>query len=152
VWPERHPLHCRRLHLSPLPGFAMPRLSIRIDFEPSGSALGPGMVRLLEGIERENSLRGAARSLNMSYRKAWGLIQDMHATFQVPVVKAEAGGLAGGCSQLTDLGRNLVRLYRRIESEAEYAARADMESLEAKVRPDAPPRGTLRSSKKDHMP
>jgi molybdate transport system regulatory protein len=49
----------------------MARLSIRIDFEPSGSMFGPGMAELLERIGKLGSIRKAAASMKMSYRKAW---------------------------------------------------------------------------------
>ena len=74
----------------------MARLSIRIDFEPSGSALGPGMAELLERIGQDGSIRKAAIAMNMSYRKAWLLLQGLHRTFGGPVVVTETGGAAGG--------------------------------------------------------
>ncbi len=91
----------------------MPHLSIRIDFEPSGSALGPGMAQLLERVDELGSIRRAAASMDMSYRKAWLLIQELQKTFDGPVVTAEAGGLSGGGTHLTELGTGLVKLYRR---------------------------------------
>ena len=42
----------------------------RIDISPSCS-LGPGKITLLETIERVGSLNEAARTLGMSYRRAW---------------------------------------------------------------------------------
>jgi molybdate transport system regulatory protein len=88
----------------------MTKLFIRIDFEPSGAAFGPGMVLLLEAVKEQGSIRRAAASLNMSYRKAWLLIQQMQKTFNGPVVLAEAGGLTGGGTGLTELGLNLLKI------------------------------------------
>src|SRR5471032_454821 len=67
----------------------MARLSIRIDFEPSGSALGPGMAELLERIGALGSIRKAALSMDMSYRKAWLLIKGLQQTFGGAVVVTE---------------------------------------------------------------
>src|SRR5580698_6589044 len=97
---------------------SMARLSIRIDFEPSGSALGPGMAELLERIARVGSIRKAAMSMDMSYRKAWLLVQGMEQTFGAPVVATETGGSGGGGAQLTELGKRLVEVYRGIEQSA----------------------------------
>ncbi len=83
---------------------SMARLSIRIDFEPSGSALGPGMAELLDRISRFGSIRKAAASMEMSYRKAWLLVQGMHQTFGAPVVATETGGSAGGGAQADSVG------------------------------------------------
>lgn len=122
----------------------MPHLSIRIDFEPSGSALGPGMAQLLERVAETGSIRRAAASMDMSYRKAWLLIQELQKTFDGPVVTAEAGGVAGGGTQLTELGNSLLKIYRRVESRAADAAKADLEALSGMVRANAVPRRTGR--------
>jgi len=122
----------------------MPHLSIRIDFEPSGSALGPGMAQLLERVAETGSIRRAAASMDMSYRKAWLLIQELQKTFDGAVVTAEAGGVSGGGTQLTELGNGLLKIYRRVESRAADAVRADLEALSAMVRANAAPRRTGR--------
>jgi molybdate transport system regulatory protein len=126
----------------------MPHLSIRIDFEPSGSALGPGMAQLLERVAELGSIRRAAASMDMSYRKAWLLIQELQKTFDGPVVTAEAGGLAGGGTHLTELGASLVKLYRRVESRATDAVRGDLDTLSGMVRVNAAPRRAGRRKKK----
>jgi molybdate transport system regulatory protein len=118
----------------------MTRLSIRIDFEPSGSALGPGMAQLLERISELGSIRRAAASMGMSYRKAWLLIQEMQKTFDSPVVTAETGGVAGGGTRLTELGSSLLKIYRDVESRAADAAKADLDTLAAMIRENAAPR------------
>jgi molybdate transport system regulatory protein len=114
----------------------MARLSIRIDFEPSGSALGPGMVQLLERLAEHGAIRRAAASMGMSYRKAWLLIQEMQETFNGAVVTTEVGGTAGGGAQLTELGTTLLRSYRHIENRATRAAEADLQALAAMLAVD----------------
>ena len=118
----------------------MTRLFLRIDFEPSGSALGLGMVQLLEGIAEHGSLRRAAAAMGMSYRKAWLLIQSVQKTFDGPVVTAEVGGATGGGTELTELGNSLLKLYRRVESRAADATRTELDQLSAMVRATAAPR------------
>jgi molybdate transport system regulatory protein len=126
----------------------MPHLSIRIDFEPSGSALGPGMAQLLERVDELGSIRRAAASMDMSYRKAWLLIQELQKTFDGPVVTAEAGGLSGGGTHLTELGTSLLKIYRRVENRAADAARGDLDALSGMVRVNAAPRRAGRRKKK----
>ena len=127
----------------------MPHLSIRVDFEPSGSALGPGMAQLLERVAGQGSIRSAAASMGMSYRKAWLLIQEMQDTFNGTVVTTEIGGSDGGGTKLTELGTNLLKTYRRIESRALRAAEADLDALAALVKANAPRRrsGRRKASK-----
>ena len=118
----------------------MTKLVIRIDFEPSGSSLGPSMIGLLEALRREGSIRKTAKSLNISYRKAWLMIQQMQKTFNGPVVLAEAGGHEGGSTQLTELGLTLVKHYRSVETYCNENTQKDLEVLAELVRSDAPPR------------
>jgi molybdate transport system regulatory protein len=123
---------------------SMARLSIRIDFEPSGSALGPGMAELLDRIARLGSIRKAAASMEMSYRKAWLLLQGMQKTFGAPVVATETGGASGGGARLTELGTRLLKTYRTIEESAARAVDAQMQSLSALVQNEAAPRSKSR--------
>jgi molybdate transport system regulatory protein len=118
----------------------MAKLSIRIDFEPSGSALGPGMAALLEAIGEKGSIRKAAAGMEMSYRKAWLLIQGLQQTFGGPVVITETGGASGGGAKLTELGVKLVKTYRTIEARAVRAVADDMQALAVLVQKDAAPR------------
>jgi molybdate transport system regulatory protein len=122
----------------------MSHLSIRIDFEPSGSALGPGMAQLLERVVTHGSIRAAAASMGMSYRKAWLLIQEMQETFNGAVVTSAIGGTSGGGTRLTELGATLLKTYRRIESRAARAAEPELDTLAGLVRASAKPRRTGR--------
>jgi len=100
-----------------------PRVRLRIDF-PSGHSVGPGKVDLLEAIAAEGSLSAAARSLGLSYRRAWLLLDDLNASFSERVVATAAGGARGGGTQLTGFGRRLVKAYRALEVRTNRAVAA----------------------------
>lgn len=106
----------------------MARLSIRIDLG-SETALGPGKARLLELVDTTGSIRGAAAAMGMSYRRAWLLLQDIEATMGAPVTSAETGGLKGGGTSLTELGRAVVDQYRKIEAQAQRSVDAELRAL-----------------------
>jgi molybdate transport system regulatory protein len=97
-------------------------------------AVGPGKVDLLEAIGATGSISGAARSLGMSYRRAWLLVDTMNRCFRTPVVQAEAGGKRGGGAQLTRLGEEVIRRYRRIERDAARVGAADIRALTRSVK------------------
>lgn len=124
------------------------RLSIRIDFQPSGSSLGPGMIRLLELVSKNGSLRAAATEMKISYRKAWLLLQAIQKTFDGPVVVATTGGSFGGGTKLTELGEQLVNLYRKIEAGAVLSAEAELKAITSLVQPNAPRRRRRTSNTK----
>jgi len=113
----------------------MTRLRLRIDFRPDG-ALGPGKIRLLEAIREEGSISAAARALDMSYRRAWLLVDDLNRLFREPVVSAAVGGRHGGGTELTDFGASLIEEYRAIERDIFTAARPRLEALESALAPE----------------
>lgn len=94
-------------------------------------AVGPGKIALLEAIGQAGSITAAAKSLGMSYRRAWLLLDEVNNSLQHPAVDSAKGGQFGGGSVLTDCGRQLISLYRRIEKRAEAACRSDIEQLMA---------------------
>jgi len=92
-------------------------------------AVGPGKIALVEAIERTGSLTAAAKSMDMSYRRAWLLLDELNRSLGQPAVVAARGGTGGGGSEVTDSGRRLVMLYRRIEAVSTEANRADIRAL-----------------------
>ncbi len=94
-------------------------------------AIGPGKVALLEAIEQEGSISGAARLLGMSYRRAWLLVEELNAALREPAVVTATGGSGGGGASLSDTGRAVVAHYRRIEHVASEAAAAEIRALES---------------------
>ena len=121
----------------------MTRLSIRIDLA-SGDRIGPGKIALLEAIRSAGSISGAARSLGMSYRRAWLLVEEVNDALRKPAVTAETGGRRGGGAALTAVGERVVALYRTIESQARSAAGGEFRAIGKLVRPEKPRRETLR--------
>jgi molybdate transport system regulatory protein len=97
------------------------------------SFLGPGKVRLLELIEETGSISAAARLLDMSYRRAWLLVDSLNTAFREPVLTAAVGGRQGGGAALTPFGREVVERYRRMETRARTAIAADVAALRAKA-------------------
>lgn len=92
-------------------------------------AIGPGKVALLEAIGTTGSISGAAKSMGMSYRRAWLLVDTMNRCFETPVVSAEAGGASGGRTTLTPTGAEVVRRYRSLEGRAAGAGADDLAAL-----------------------
>ena len=91
--------------------------------------VGPGKIRLLEAIGETGSITAAAKSIGMSYRRAWMLVDAVNAALKRPAVRSVLGGEHGGGSELTDTGRTVVEIYRRIEATAARACAADITAL-----------------------
>jgi len=105
-----------------------PSLHLRLDFGDKRS-LGPGKVRLLELVKETGSISAAGRALEMSYRQAWLLIDELNHTFARPVVAAQVGGGGGGGATLTKAGADVIRLYRAFEGSANAASSGSIRAL-----------------------
>ena len=92
-------------------------------------ALGPGKVELLEAVREHGSISAAARSLDMSYRRAWLLIDELNQSLKSPATVSEQGGQSGGGCVLTPVGENIVRLYREVEAQAAAACAKQIDEL-----------------------
>jgi len=114
-------------------GTFCPRLRIRIIFGDE-EMIGPGKAELLERIDRCGSIAGAGREMDMSYKRAWQLIGTLNAMFKEPLVESTRGGPGGGGAVLTDLGREVLGLYRAFESDARNAGAARISAMQALLR------------------
>ena len=82
----------------------MAKLTLRIDFE-TADAIGPGKIRLLEQVRDTGSISAAGRAMDMSYRRAWLLIDRLNNAFREPVVTTKLGRISE-----SDLRREIRRI------------------------------------------
>ncbi len=75
---------------------------------PEGTFLGYGRVVLLERIREHGSISAAARSMKMSYRHAWKLVDSMNRQSRQPVVEKSTGGRGGGGAVVTEAGERAI--------------------------------------------
>ncbi|MGU7782222.1 winged helix-turn-helix domain-containing protein [Burkholderia sp. PU8-34] len=102
------------------PEIDAPQVSFRMRIRMGDTvALGPGKVSLLEAVREHGSISAAARSLGMSYRRAWLLIDELNRSLTSPATVSEQGGHSGGGCTLTPVGEEIVRVYREIERQAQ---------------------------------
>ncbi|WP_313540314.1 LysR family transcriptional regulator [Sphingomonas sp.] len=81
-------------------------------------ALGPGKADLIEAIAAQGSISGAARSMGMSYRRAWLLVDEMNRCFDPPLVETLRGGGLERGARVTETGLVVVAAYREMERDA----------------------------------
>lgn len=109
---------------------AATRLQLRIFFG-DGVMLGPGKARLLELIQDTGSISAAGRGMEMSYKRAWMLVEEMNAAFRDPLVESSRGGSGGGGARVTEAGLTVLRLYRSLEATAARAVSDEIAQLQA---------------------
>ncbi|WP_404402239.1 winged helix-turn-helix domain-containing protein [Pelagibacterium halotolerans] len=91
--------------------------------------VGPGRADLLERIADMGSISAAGKSMGMSYKRAWGLVQALNEGFGAPLVETLRGGTRQGGARLTDLGLAVLNHYRAMEEKTETAIAEDVEAL-----------------------
>jgi molybdate transport system regulatory protein len=92
-------------------------------------ALGPGKADLLTLISETGSINSAAKRMNMSYMRAWQLVQVMNDCFREPLIRTERGGAQKGGATLTACGRRVLQLYREMEAESLDAIKSRWQSI-----------------------
>jgi molybdate transport system regulatory protein len=80
------------------------------------ASIGPGKIELLRKIGAMQSISAAAREMDMTYKRAWMLIDTLNKGIGKPVVVSSRGGKGGGGAQLTPLGEALIRSYDVLEA------------------------------------
>jgi molybdate transport system regulatory protein len=97
-------------------------------------AFGPGKADLLELIAETGSIGKAASRMKMSYMRTWSLVQMMNRCFKEPLVLATHGGEGGGGAELTETGRQILALYRELETKTAAATRATAKKILSHLR------------------
>lgn len=109
------------------------RLRLRIVFGDD-AMLGPGKADLLERIRSTGSIAAAGRSMSMSYKRAWSLVEEMNRAFQTPLVDSMRGGSKGGGARLTETGETVLSHYRRLEEITADAGAQEIAALRSLLR------------------
>jgi molybdate transport system regulatory protein len=109
-----------------------PLIRFRIDFGEH-SNIGPGKVELLEGIQAHGSVSQAARSMGMSYRKAWLLLDSVNRSFNIPATVNSVGGPGGGGAEITPFGLLLIERFREVERKLNVVAGEYLKEIRVQV-------------------
>ena len=91
------------------------RLRIRCWIDIDGERFfGPGRAELLQLILDTGSISKAAKSMGMSYKKAWAMVDELNAWGKKPYVIAHKGGQKGGGTEVTKTGMKVLQAYQKL--------------------------------------
>ena len=99
-------------------------------------AFGPGKADLLDAISRYGSITAAAKSMGMSYKRAWELVSVMNSSFKQPVVVTLVGGPHGGGATLTEFGLQVLAMYRKIVAKSEQFVASETDAFLSMLAPN----------------
>jgi len=98
----------------------MQKIKVKIQIPHGGlMAFGPGKAQLLVAIGQHGSISAAAKSMNMSYKRAWELVAVMNQSFKEPLVTTSVGGVSGGGATLTEFGISALSHYQSLQNKSE---------------------------------
>ncbi|EFI42070.1 MULTISPECIES: winged helix-turn-helix domain-containing protein [Peptoniphilus] len=87
------------------------RCQIKLTIARDEKFFGPGTSRLLKLIEDTGSVKAAVSAMNISYSKAWNMINTMEKELGFTVVDRKSGGSGGGESKITAQGKAFLKKY-----------------------------------------
>ena len=91
--------------------------------------IGPGKVLLLEAILEKGSISAAAKSIGMSYKKAWGLIKEINSSSNNKIIKTNTGGQGVRGTKISEEGINFIKSFRTIEEKIFKVAEKEKNDL-----------------------
>lgn len=92
-------------------------LSVKLFLEDEKKyVFGPGRIELLRAVNELGSLRKAAQKLGMSYRWAWGRLNDAKKALGVDLLAHDAS-VGGNAKTLTAEARELLAWYDAVEKD-----------------------------------
>jgi molybdate transport system regulatory protein len=97
--------------------------------------MGPGKADLLEAIKQTGSISASAKSMRMSYRRAWELVDVMNRSFDLPVVETSPGGAHGGGAMVTEFGELLLHRYHSLVEKTNVLAVQELADIVAHIKP-----------------
>jgi molybdate transport system regulatory protein len=98
--------------------------------------IGAGKIALLAQLETSGSISAAARDMDLTYRRAWFLLDTLQRCFKDPLFTTERGGADAGGAKLTDLGRELAHRHQAHEVAAQAGAIEFLDWLETQQNQD----------------
>ena len=98
-----------------------------------GPFLGFGRVVLLERIREYGSITKAAKSMEMSYRRAWDLVDSMNKQAKRPFVELATGGKGGGGAHVTEDGERAIKLFWEFSEDFQRFIAKEQQKLSADV-------------------
>ena len=79
-----------------------------------GIVISEGRIQLLKLIESTGSLNKAAKEMNISYQKAWKLVDASNKASREPLVATQIGGNKGGGTVITPYGKLIIASFEKI--------------------------------------
>jgi len=105
-----------------------PKVKAWIVFD-GGTKFGEGRARLLRLVEEEGSLNRAVKRMGMSYRAAWGYVQELERAAGFAFLERDTSG-----ARLTAEGSEFLAAFERFSARVASAAADSFEEFSHRPR------------------
>ena len=109
---------------------------VRLTLHTGERFFGPGVCELLERIRKTGSIQAAAAEMEMSYTKAWRILNRAEREMGAGLITRVSGGRNGGSSKLTDAGEKAITDYRQMEARLAKFAESLLKACEPSFMPE----------------
>ncbi|MCK9224470.1 MAG: LysR family transcriptional regulator [Candidatus Muirbacterium halophilum] len=79
--------------------------------------ISEGKIELIKKVVSEGSISKAAKKMQMSYKAAWDMIEEINSFTSSVIIEKNRGGKNGGGCQITSFGKNFLKKYDKISEE-----------------------------------
>ena len=116
--------------MNPSPSNKRAQLHLRLRLMVADEiGFGPGKAQLLAAIKATGSISAAGKTMAMSYRRAWLLVDSMNRCFRQPLVETAKGGKNGGGALVTAFGDEVLRRFQEMEAATQAVAQQHFQAL-----------------------
>jgi molybdate transport system regulatory protein len=105
---------------------------------PDGTFLAYGRIVLLERIQQFGSISQAAKSMGMSYKHAWDLVDSINRQADQPLVSKVSGGKRGGGTTLTARGVHAIAAFWALDARFQYYLEEESRRFMAEYQQEQP--------------
>lgn len=110
---------------------SMKSIKVKCWIETNGDKFyGPGPHELLQNIKAEGSLSKAAEKMQLSYRKAWDIVQQLNKHSEEPLVILKKGGKTGGGAEVTVYAKAVMEAYNKLQKKLQEVSEEEKQLLE----------------------
>jgi molybdate transport system regulatory protein len=95
--------------------------SLSLEHRKLGTLITRDTFGLLRAIHETGSIKAAAKNTGISYRKAWGNIEELENRIGFALVQRQRGGTRGGETLLTTDGMKLIDSHTELRKEIDEA-------------------------------
>ena len=92
---------------------------VKVKISREEQVFGPGIVQLMQYVQKTGSVKEACEMMGMSYSKGWKIINRAERELGIRLIERRHGGKSGGSCHVTEQGEDMMSRFLEMEGEIE---------------------------------